>query len=145
MRVLTVGGQPFDGVRSMVLGQAAPAPRNPDVLVPNGIDKNLVRLTLVVDAFRQQFGRWPRRVVLHAALRDDIRRLLSDQQMTVLESRLELVVGDAAFRAEDDDGHWLHYGEGTSNAGRVDPHSVGPSSTHPPADVWLGLRSEDHL
>lgn len=107
--------------------------------MPNGIDKNLVRLCVAVDGFRQHFGRWPERVVLPALSRADIRSLLSADQWAAVEARLGLVAGEATFRAEDDDGNWFQYGDGTSSRGEVEPRVPEEADQVRSAREWLGL------
>ena len=105
--------------------------------MPNGIDKNLVRLSNAVAGFRSRFGRWPERVVLHTLSLNDIRRLVSTELMSDMEEKIRFVPGDAAFRTEDSEGHWFEYGSGRDSVGT--PHGEPDFDLFVRAQRWLGL------
>lgn len=110
--------------------------------MPNGIDKNLVRLREVVDGFRARFGHWPERVVIYRISLDDIRALLSSEQFSAVEAKVRLLPGDEPFRAEDDRGNWYVYGTGASSDVHADDGDLFRHDDEPPehdAWVWLGL------
>lgn len=107
--------------------------------MPNGIDKNLVRLCMAVDGFRNLFGRWPERVVIPAISLDDIRNLLSSDQWDAVAAHVALIEGEATFRAEDDDGNWFQYGNGTSSRGEFEPRVPEEAGQVRSALEWLGL------
>lgn len=107
--------------------------------MPNGIDKNLVRLRMAVDRFRERFGRWPHRVVLHPLSLSDIRRLVTPEFMAAMEEKLQFVAGEAAFRCEDEDGRWYDYGQGRASEHARDPGSEDDDPELHSAAAWLGL------
>lgn len=107
--------------------------------MPNGIDKNLIRLRMAVDRFRELFGHWPDRVVLHQLSLDDIRRLVTAEFMAAMEEKIEFVAGDAGFRCEDDEGRWYDYGQGRASEHVREPEGEEFDPSQPSAAVWLGL------
>ncbi|MEQ9569150.1 MAG: hypothetical protein RLN75_03080 [Longimicrobiales bacterium] len=107
--------------------------------MPNGIDKNLVRLCYAVDIFRQYFGRWPERVVVPPITLADIRSLLSSDQWDAIAARINLIEGEGTFRVQDDDGNWFQLGDGTSSRGEVEPPVHEEADQVRSAREWLGL------
>lgn len=80
--------------------------------MPNGADKNFVRLCAALNGFRLRYGKWPTRVVIHPISLEDLREhVLSSRDFRVVAAKVHLVEGDAGFRAEDDEGNEYHYGE----------------------------------
>ncbi|MCP9850775.1 hypothetical protein [Cyanobium sp. Morenito 9A2] len=88
--------------------------------MPNGYDRNLVRLFGAIEGFRARHGRWPQRVLLGQGYIDDFRSILTESGFQQLISKLELVAdADANIDAEDDACGRYSYGkEGFSS---VDP------------------------
>jgi hypothetical protein len=97
--------------------------------MPNGHDRNLVRLRLALEGFRVLHGHWPQRVRLEQGYIDDFRGLLTEQGYQQLISKVELVpAAIAGMRAEDDQG--ASYTYGTDNLPRIPGHVNG--------NEWLG-------
>ncbi len=102
-------------------------------IMPNGFDKNWVRLCAAVDGFFQRHGHWPSSVIMRPEVLDDLREdVFSEETFRVLSSKLELVPGEAPIVAEDAEGNHYSYG-----------HDGFPSSRpSPSAQEWLGVRAD---
>jgi hypothetical protein len=104
--------------------------------MPNGGDKNFVRLCAALDGFRGRYGRWPTRVVVHPVSLEDLREhVLGRAAYDSVTSKVALVAGDAGFRAEDDDGNSYDYGK----------EGFPDSRLHPSAEEWLGVHPRPDL
>ena len=104
--------------------------------MPNGADKNWVRLCAALDGFYMRYGRWPTRVRVFPAAHADLReQLLSPEALAILESKLQLVADEASMLAEDDEGRAYDYGK----------EGFPPQRPHPRAAEWLGVQPNgDH-
>ena len=100
--------------------------------MPNGHDKNWIRLCAAVDGFRVRHGRWPTRVHMHALSLDDLRQhVFSRPDFAKLEKKIELVAGSKTeMIAEDDCGAQYDYGK----------EGFPPSRPKPSAAEWLGVK-----
>jgi hypothetical protein len=104
--------------------------------VPNGDDKNWVRLCAAIDGFRARFGRWPKRVrIMPLCYVDLVSHVLTPLGYAGVSSYVELVPeADAEFIAEDESGNEYSYGkQGFSKRG-VDPPTrdwFGPAVLRP--------------
>ena len=95
-------------------------------VMPNGHDKNFVRLCAVLDGFHEQYGRWPTRVRLHAGALEDLKSLFSAEDFAKLGSRIEFLPGDPGMIAEDDEGGRYGGGVGQELSGhRLAPGYLG--------------------
>src|SRR5437879_8053751 len=102
--------------------------------MPNGHDKNWVRLCAAIDGFRVRYGRWPIRVRISGALLADIRdHLFTRDDYARILAKLSLIEDESPkvieIVAEDDSGGRYRYGEGFPVRGRS-----------PGASEWLGVR-----
>lgn len=90
--------------------------------MPNGGDKNLVRLYEVVNGFRGKHSLWPTRARMPAACLEDLRdHVLTSDGWKSLNSRLELVTDDDRFAAEDDEGRqYVYLSSGRPAHGRAE-------------------------
>lgn len=79
--------------------------------MPNGHDKNWVRLCAAVDGFRVRYGRWPTRVRMPAISMNDFRYLFDDRDILAITSKVRFVLDDAPMVAEDDEGARYSYGQ----------------------------------
>lgn len=81
--------------------------------MPNGADKNWVRVCAAIDGFRQRYGRWPKRVrVMPVSFVDLVSHVLTPLGFALVSSFVELVPEDgAAMIAEDGMGAEYNYGE----------------------------------
>ena len=101
--------------------------------MPNGFDKNWVRLCAAVDGFFQRHGHWPSRVIMFPESLEDLREyVFSKETFSVLSSKLELVPGEAPVVAVDTEGNRYSYGEDGFPSGRPSPS----------AQEWLGVRPD---
>ena len=79
--------------------------------MPNGHDKNWIRLCAAIDGFRSRYGRWPARVRMHEISLRDFDYLFTRQDLARITAKVALVPDEAAFIAEDDSGGRYNYGE----------------------------------
>jgi hypothetical protein len=100
--------------------------------VPNGSDKNLVRLCAAVDGFRSRYKRWPTRVTTDPRCIDDLRdHVLSKEDFARISALLSLVPKErGSFTAEDDQGGKYDYGTEGFAKGEPDVKAY----------EWFGLR-----
>jgi hypothetical protein len=98
--------------------------------MPNGGDKNWVRVCVAIDGFRVQFGRWPQRVRITPLAFDDlVAHVLTPIGFALVSSYVELVPeDDAAMIADDGTGAEYNYGQQESPQGKPDP----------PTREWFG-------
>jgi hypothetical protein len=79
--------------------------------MPNGSDKNYVRLCGAVDGFRVRYGRWPTTTRLWPGCIDSLRHCLSEKGFARLSERLRLVEEEGAtVMVEDEEGRSYDYG-----------------------------------
>ena len=101
--------------------------------MPNGFDKNWVRLCAAIDGFYISHGKWPNRVLLFAGsiqnLKEDV---FSQESFARLVSKLELVASESPMIAQDDEGNQYNYG------------NQGFPETRPlmSANDWLGIEPD---
>jgi len=80
--------------------------------MPNGDDKNWIRVCCSIDGFRAKYGRWPLRVrISPISYIDIIDHILSPMGFALVSSHVALVgEEDAEMVSEDDDGNSHNYG-----------------------------------
>lgn len=79
--------------------------------MPNGYNKNWIRVQAALNGFRQRFGHWPLKVLLpEGALRDLELLIFTPESMTKIRQKLQLVVADVPIVAEDEKGNQYSYG-----------------------------------
>ncbi len=80
--------------------------------MPNGDDKNWIRVCASIDGFRARHGAWPKRVrVMPIAFVDLASHVLSSLGFALVSSIVEIVPeDDAEMIAEDDSGAEFCYG-----------------------------------
>jgi hypothetical protein len=100
--------------------------------VPNGEDKNWVRLCAALDGFFVRYGRWPTRIRLPIYAIEDFRHLFAPESFRRLMEQFDVVVDPHYFAAESDGGR------------RYDYMRESFPSTRPlvPAPVWLDLHPD---
>lgn len=102
--------------------------------MPNGDNKNFIRLCGAIDGFKQRHLKWPTRVVAHSMCIDDLRNhVLSPIAFQLVTDKVELFEGDAGFRAEDNDGNTYDYGSEGFPERRPTPS----------AQDWLGIAASE--
>jgi len=91
--------------------------------MPNGDDKNWVRVCAAIDGFRVRYGRWPKRVrVMPVSFDDLVGHVLTPIGFALVSSYVELVPQDeAAMIADDGTGAEYNYGLQGFPAGEADP------------------------
>ena len=104
--------------------------------MPNGHDKNRIRLCAAADGFRLRHKRWPTRVRMHELSLQDLKSLFTRSDLAKLMQKLELVADDASMIAEDQTGAAYDYGR----EGFPKEHVVSSATD------WLGVkpRAEEH-
>ena len=100
--------------------------------MPNGIDKNWVRMCAAIDGFRVRYGSWPTRIRLPEGA---IEYLFSAETFSRLGQMIEFIYDGSPFIAEDETGGSYNYGqEGFSNQ----PPDI-------PASEWLGVELDSEM
>ena len=73
--------------------------------MPNGWNKNWIRLYAVIDGFRARYKAWPNRVRMSPVIIDDLINNVFDPALFAqIESKLNLVGDDAATLVAEDEG-----------------------------------------
>ena len=97
--------------------------------MPNGSDKNYVRLCVTIDGFRARYGRWPTVARVWPGFVDNLRTVLAPEGFARLQEKLRLVEDpNATISVEDEEGRRCDYGS-------VDLPEARPSVT---ASEWIG-------
>jgi len=98
--------------------------------LPNGYDRNWIRLCAAIDGFRLRYKRWPSRIRLFPdTLRDLQDDVFTPESFKKMEEHIKFVPDDSPIVAEDDLGGRYSYGE------------EGFPQTEPDIDArtWLGV------
>jgi hypothetical protein len=98
--------------------------------MPNGGDRNFIRLCAAIDGFFVRYGVWPTRVRLSSVALADLRdHVLGPAAFATVERKLRLVADKVGIVAEDDAGRSYNYG------------NEGFPETLPEIDAqqWLGV------
>ena len=78
--------------------------------MPNGGERNYIRLCAAIDGFRVRYGVWPTHVVVEQPYVDEIRdRILMPGEFDRLNRDVKIVAGDARFRAVGEHGTVYDY------------------------------------
>ena len=107
--------------------------------MPNGIDKNLVRLATAVESFHERFGDWPDHALLNEISLRDVRLLLGPDFLSVVERKLRLVPAADGFRVADAQGRWFDYARGSYSDHSGPQRHAGSAPPPMPGWHWLGL------
>lgn len=102
--------------------------------MPNGHDKNWVRLCGAIDGFRLRYDRWPKRVRMYEASLRDFDFLFRPEDIDTIKSKVELFSDEAGMIAEDESGAQYNYGE--EGFPKVSPDVR--------AREWLGVSPKSH-
>ena len=98
--------------------------------MPNGYDRNWIRLCAAIDGFRSRYNRWPTRIRLFPGILSNLQeRVFTPKTFQKIEERIQFVPDEAPIVAEDDQGAQYSYGD------------EGFSRTEPDVDArtWLGV------
>lgn len=99
--------------------------------MPNGIDKNWMRMCAAVNGFRARYQHWPVRMRI---LEDAISPLFTPESLAKISEKLELVEDGSLFIAEDDASNSYNYAEeGLSPKPDILAH------------IWLGVEPDSEL
>jgi len=78
--------------------------------LPNGHDRNWIRLCAALSGFRVRYGIWPTRVRVSPDILDDLRiNLFSSDGFAKLGEKLQFIAGDDPFMVEDEEGRSYNY------------------------------------
>jgi hypothetical protein len=100
--------------------------------MPNGHDKNWIRLCGAIDGFRVRFDRWPTRVRIFPASLANIRdRLFTPEDFAQITAKIALIADEAAMVAEDDSGGSYSYGHDGFPTRRPSPCAAEWLGVHP--------------
>ena len=74
--------------------------------MPNGYDKNWIRINLTINGFRGKFKSWPTKITLDDLILRDLRdNLFTSESLAKIEEKLELIpIDKGMIVAEDDKG-----------------------------------------
>ena len=98
--------------------------------MPNGEEKNWVRLCAAIDGFRLRFGKWPTVVCMDRVVYEDLQWMFSEQAFRALKDKVRLrVKRGATIAAEDGEGRVYDYGR----------EGFPPETLEPSAHEWLGV------
>ena len=102
--------------------------------MPNGDDKNWVRLCIAVEGFRARYQKWPETALLSKGTAEDIKRLFKPLTYEAVLMKLEIVEVEDARHIEvvDKVGNSFKYGEEWDFEPDVD------------ASSWLGVTPDAH-
>ena len=104
--------------------------------MPNGIDKNIVRLSVTVGVYRARFKVWPTHARFEPIVLWDLARILDDQDFARLASRIEL--------RTQSEGISVGGAPGVQRYGDVNWDSV-PAGAQDEARRWLGVERRPEL
>jgi len=98
--------------------------------MPNGPDRNYIRLCAAINGFFDRYGHWPTRVRIFPEALEDLRdHVFSTESFQILTSKLDMVPDEAPMVAEDDQGNSYSYGESGFPLTRLDLD----------AQTWIGI------
>ena len=99
--------------------------------MPNGIDKNWMRMCAAINGFRARYQRWPVRVRMP---QNAIADLFTSESLAKIQKKLTLVEDDSLYIVEDDAGNSYNYGEeGLSPKPDISAH------------IWLDVTPDSEL
>jgi hypothetical protein len=101
--------------------------------MPNGEDRDIIRMLSAIRGFRIKFGGWPKIIKIEPHVLNVLQHFLSKDEFVKLTEKIEIVIiDDEDFIAENDKGQsysLMEYGHP-----RVDDPNTDPAK-------WLGLSS----
>jgi len=98
--------------------------------LPNGYDRNWIRLCAAIDGFRSRYQRWPTRIRLHPETLKNLQEdVFTPASFREIEEHLQFVTDNSPIVAEDDLGGRYSYGEEGFPLARPDTD----------ARTWLGV------
>lgn len=80
--------------------------------VPNGDDKNWIRLCGAIDGFRVKYGKWPTKILLPEGILNDLKQhVFTKERFAKIEEKLAFVIEGLPIVAADDKGNSYSYGD----------------------------------
>ena len=108
--------------------------------MPNGYDRNWVRLLIILGRFRAKYGSWPSKILLSKSMLDNLKNdLFTLEAFAKLEEKLEFIVNDDGFGAEDNSGNFISYNESPDSGDKqnINPYEwLGVSPDRPHEQEW---------
>ena len=102
--------------------------------MPNGEDRNWVRLCIAVNGFRARYQKWPETALLSKGTAEDIKGLFKPLTYEAVLTKFEIVEVEDAYHIElvDQVGNSFKYGEESDFQPDVD------------ASSWFGVTPDAH-
>ena len=102
--------------------------------MPNGDDKNWVRLCIAVEGFRAIYQKWPETALLTKETAEDIKQLFKPLTYEAVLAKLDIVEVEDGYHIElvDKAGNSFKYGEGRDFEQDEDANS------------WFGVTPDAH-
>ena len=105
--------------------------------MPNGHDKNWIRLCAAIDGFRVRYGRWPKRVRAYSLSLADLRdHLFTPTDYAQITAKVALVADEVGMVAEDDEGGSYDYGKDGFPSERPTPSAAEWLGVHPKLEEY---------
>jgi hypothetical protein len=80
--------------------------------MPNGEERNWIRLCGAIDGFRSTYKKWPSKIKVFDGFISEMRdHVLGPENYAILIKYVELIEDGSPIVAEDDDGNQYSYGE----------------------------------
>jgi hypothetical protein len=79
--------------------------------MPNGESKNWIRMCAAIDGFRAKYNSWPKTVRVFDFFPSELKRVLSENDHTKLQSKIDIVGDNSLFIAVDETGNSYSYGD----------------------------------
>jgi hypothetical protein len=78
--------------------------------MPNGLDRNWIRLCGAIDGFRARYRLWPTRIRLSEGILNNIKALFTFSSFAKIEEKITFIaIKDTTIIAEDDNGRRYNY------------------------------------
>ena len=103
--------------------------------MPNGADKNFIRLCFAIEGFRIRYNAWPTAIRLREGVITNLRHILGPEAFARVKAKLRLVPDEAFMVAVDEAGHAYDYEKQGIPEQEPDIH----------ARDWLGVEALDEF
>lgn len=102
--------------------------------MPNGHDKNWIRLCAAIDGFRIRYGHWPTNVKITPISLEDIRdNLFTPNEYAHINTKVTLI------GIKDEDGKSFIAGDGSDRSYDYSAEGFSGQQPSPTAAEWLGV------
>jgi len=79
--------------------------------MPNAKFNNWVRFCAAIDGFRSRYKRWPESIKVPKPFPDELERLLSEDELSLLASKIRIIEDNSPYIAKDGAGNSYSYGD----------------------------------